>query len=382
MDSEFKPYNFSNIPTAEELKNFMAWCSFYNVSDIDIQGGSALSVSLHGRRCKASNFVLPNDTFARLIDEVFSSDIRPQVTGGKPVDRAFQLDGDVNRRYGLQRGERVRFRCHFIQGTAARQDTALSLTMRVIPSVIPAIESLSIEPELLAAMLPKSGLGLVCGETGSGKSTLMAALYRYCQDKYPDRKIVTYEDPVEYILGRPDDILPPHQAQIGRDVASFADGLKSAMRRNPELIGIGEIRDPETAGSAVAAGQSGHLCFGTVHTHSPGETIPRILGLFPPAIRDSTASALLGVLQFIVVQVLIRTVDGKRRALREYIVFDDALRTRLGAMAHEHWGEHLNNILINEHRRIRDQVAEMYIRQEIAEEEARMFIPAAELRRI
>ncbi|EFG2810537.1 Flp pilus assembly complex ATPase component TadA, partial [Salmonella enterica subsp. enterica serovar Typhimurium] len=112
----------------------------------------------------------------------------------------------------------------------------------------------------------KSGLGFVCGETGSGKSTLCSALYRYIMDNFPDAKIVTYEDPVEYILGNENDLLPPHQAEIGRDVVSFAAGLRSAVRRNPEIIGVGEIRDNETADAAVQAGNTGHYCLSTMHT--------------------------------------------------------------------------------------------------------------------
>ncbi|EBF3227212.1 plasmid transfer ATPase TraJ, partial [Salmonella enterica subsp. enterica serovar Derby] len=128
--------------------------------------------------------------------------------------RAIQVNGDVNNRYGLGRGEKVRLRVHIIQGTSANEEAAISVSMRVIPHQIPEISTLNIEPDLLHGMLPKSGLGLVCGETGSGKSTLLASLYRHCQDTAPDRKIVTYEDPIEYILGRACDLLPPHQAQI------------------------------------------------------------------------------------------------------------------------------------------------------------------------
>ncbi|HFO6257357.1 TPA: ATPase, T2SS/T4P/T4SS family, partial [Escherichia coli] len=133
-------------------------------------------------------------------------------------------------------------------------------TMRVIPSDIPDILTMNIEPDLLDAMLRKTGLGFICGETGSGKSTLAAALYRHILKNFPDRKIVTYEDPVEYILGGENDLLPPHQAEIGRDVESFAAGLRSAVRRNPDIIGIGEIRDYETADAAVQAGNTGHFC--------------------------------------------------------------------------------------------------------------------------
>lgn len=279
-----------------------------------------------------------------------------------------------------KRGERVRLRSHLIQGTSGAEEKAISITMRVIPTAIPDIRTMNIEPDLLAAMVSKNGLGFVCGETGSGKSTLCAALYRYIMDNFPDRKIVTYEDPVEYILGREGDLLPPHQAEIGRDVVSFAAGLRSAVRRNPEIIGVGEIRDNETADAAVQAGNTGHLCLSTMHTKSPGETLSRLLGLFPSIIRDAMAWSVLSLLQFILVQVLVRTNDGGRRAVREYIVIDDELRNKLTRMPHSEWGYHIDEIIRTEKRRIRDYVLEMYIKGEIDRSEAVIFIPPGEMR--
>ncbi|MDA4421400.1 plasmid transfer ATPase TraJ, partial [Escherichia coli] len=108
MSHEFTPYDFHGTPSAEDFKAFMAWCATQQVSDINMQGGSPLSVARFGRRCRASHMVLACDTVSRLTDEVFGLDIRPVITSGQPVDRAFQLDGDMNGRYGLQRGERVR----------------------------------------------------------------------------------------------------------------------------------------------------------------------------------------------------------------------------------------------------------------------------------
>lgn len=379
LPDKFGIFPFSNSYTADEFKSFFVWCAKHSVSDVDLVGGSPVSVSRYGRRERCSSGVLPNSMLGSMLDELLGREIRPRVQGGTPADRPIQIDGDMYGRYGLERGERIRLRSHIIQGTSAREDKALAATLRVIPHIIPDFLKMGIEPDLADAMLPKNGLGFICGETGSGKSTLQASLYRYCQDTQPDRKIVTYEDPVEYILGRSDDLLPPHQAQIGRDVISFAEGLRSAMRRNPELIGIGEIRDTETAEAAVQAGQTGHMCIGTMHTKSPGETIPRILGLFNPQIRDAMAWALLRVLRFIVIQVLVRTTDGKRRAIREYIVLDDELRGKLQEMPHEKWGSHIDAILMMEKRRIVDQVLQMFIQGEITREEAALYLTKREM---
>lgn len=375
----FGIFPFSGAFSAEEFKTFFAWCAIHGVSDVDLVGGSPISVSRFGRRERVSASALPNTMLGNMLDDLLGPEVRPRVQGGTPVDRAIQIDGDMHGRYGLGRGERVRLRTHIIQGTSAREERALSVTLRVIPHLIPDFLQMGIEPDLANAMLPKTGLGLICGETGSGKSTLMAALYRHCQNTQPDRKIVTYEDPVEYILGRPDDLLPPHQAQVGRDVAGFADGLRSAMRRNPELIGIGEIRDTETAEAASQAGESGHLTLGTLHAKSPGETLNRLLGLFPPQIRDARAWELLGMLRFIVVQVLVRTADGRRRALREYIVFTDELRGELQGLRPEKWPAHLDHFLHQEKRRIVDQVRDLYATGGVERSEAALYLPAKEL---
>ncbi|ELQ6884298.1 plasmid transfer ATPase TraJ, partial [Salmonella enterica] len=374
MPDEFGTFPFSRF-SADEFRHFYAWCAFHRVSDIDLTGGSPVSVSRFGRRVRCSLHTLPSSLMMPLIDELFGREVLPRVLSGNPADRTIQINGDASGRYGLKRGERVRLRSHLIQGTSGAEEKAISITMRVIPTAIPDIRAMNIEPDLLTAMVSKNGLGFVCGETGSGKSTLCAALYRYIMDNFPDRKIVTYEDPVEYILGREGDLLPPHQAEIGRDVVSFAAGLRSAVRRNPEIIGVGEIRDNETADAAVQAGNTGHLCLSTMHTKSPGETLSRLLGLFPSIIRDAMAWSVLSLLQFILVQVLVRTNDGGRRAVREYIVIDDELRNKLTRMPHSEWGYHIDEIIRTEKRRIRDYVLEMYIKGEIDRSEAVIFIP-------
>ncbi|EAA8638957.1 TPA: plasmid transfer ATPase TraJ [Salmonella enterica subsp. enterica serovar Newport] len=379
MPDEFGTFPFSRF-SADEFRHFYAWCAFHRVSDIDLTGGSPVSVSRFGRRARCSLHTLPSSLMMPLIDELFGREVLPRVLSGNPADRTIQINGDASGRYGLKRGERVRLRSHLIQGTSGAEEKAISITMRVIPTAIPDIRTMNIEPDLLAAMVSKNGLGFVCGETGSGKSTLCAALYRYIMDNFPDRKIVTYEDPVEYILGREGDLLPPHQAEIGRDVVSFAAGLRSAVRRNPEIIGVGEIRDNETADAAVQAGNTGHLCLSTMHTKSPGETLSRLLGLFPSIIRDAMAWSVLSLLQFILVQVLVRTNDGGRRAVREYIVIDDELRNKLTRMPHSEWGYHIDEIIRTKKRRIRDYVLEMYIKGEIDRSEAVIFIPPGEMR--
>ena len=380
--SAFQPYPFDDGLNAESLRYFFVWCARQSVSDIHIQGGNHLVVGHQGRLRQASPFVLADDTWSKLLDEMFNPELRSTVRGGQPLDRATQLDGDINQRYGLERGERLRFRCNFVQATAGRLDTTVALTMRIIPSDIPDLTQMGLEDELLEALLPPNGLGLIGGITGSGKSTLAAAMYRFCLDTDPDRKVTTIEDPIEFVLGRPGDVLLPTQLQIIRDVDNYAEGIRADLRRAPSIIGVGEMRDLETFQAALLAGQVGHLCLSTLHIHSPGEAIPRCLTMMPSEMREAAASDMLNVLQYVIVQKLLRTTDGKRQAVREYIIFDDALRAKLAGMSYTEWGRHIDGIIRLEQRRFADQAWRMYQAGRIDRRELLVAMSASQLREL
>lgn len=369
MSEELEMYDFDGGIDADRLRGFMVWCARNNVSDIHLQGDNNFVIGRYGRLLKASPFVVADDSMAKLMDEVFTPELRPQVRGGVSVDRAMQLDGDMNGRWGLNRGERVRFRVNLLQGTAGRQDSTIGWTMRVIPSEIPPLESLGLESDLMENLLPPKGIGLWGGITGSGKSTSLASSFRYCLDKYPDRKVTTKEDPIEFILGRPGDVLPPLQSQIGKDIPDFATGIRADLRRAPSVMGVGEMRDLETISAGILAGQLGHLLLGTTHIDSPGEVFPRLINEFPYESRDAMAWSLLGVLQYVVVQTLLRTTEGRRIAVREYIIFDYYLREKLSGMPWPQWGKHINSIIRQEKRRIVDQAWQLYRDGRIAESE-------------
>lgn len=367
--------------TGDALRSFLVHCSRNNVSDIFLQGGGPLVVDLYGRKIRASEFRIEPPQLARLMDDVFSEQIKGDLKSGKGVDRALQLTGDIYNRYGLGRGERLRFRCNFVQATIGDYDMVPALTLRTIPTVIPQLESLGLEDDLFPALLPHKGIGLVVGETGSGKSTLLAAIYQYCAQHYPDRKIVTAEDPIEFLLNFPDAILMPEQSQIGRDVASFAEHLRLSLRRAPGVIGVGEIRDLETLYGAVMNGQSGHLCLSTMHTDSPGETIPRALMLVPTELREAMAHNLLSNLQYIIAQRLLRTTDGKRQAVREYLVFDDDVREALGRLEHSRWRDWIDNYLSERKARMSDKAWALYQQGRISQHELLTVMTRRELER-
>ncbi len=379
MSAELIPFDFSSGLNADTLRSFMVYCARNHVSDIHLQGDNHFVIGRYGRLLRASPFSVADDTMSKLMDDIFSPEMRPKVRGGISIDRALQLDGDANNRWGLDRGERVRFRVNLLQGTAGRQKT-IGWTMRVIPTEIPPLEGMGLEPELMENILPDKGLALWGGITGSGKSTALASSYRYCLDTYPDRKVTTKEDPIEFILGRPNDVLPPLQSQVGEDIPDFATGIRADLRRAPSVMGVGEMRDRETIDAGIRAGQLGHLCLSTTHIDSPGEVFARLLMEFPHESRDAMAWALLGVLRYVVVQTLLRTTDGKRTAVREYIVIDHALREKLGGMPWSQWGAHVNSIIRLEKRRIVDQAWRLCIEGRIAPSELNMVMSPSQRR--
>ncbi|EME5107768.1 plasmid transfer ATPase TraJ [Salmonella enterica] len=367
--------------TGDSLRAFLVHCSRNNVSDIFLQGGRPITVDLYGRKVRASEFRIEPPQLTRLMDDVFSEQIKGELKAGRGVDRPLQLSGDMYQRYGLERGEFLRFRCNFVQATIGDYDMVPALTLRTIPTKIPQLESLGLEEDLFPALLPHKGLGLVVGETGSGKSTLLAAIYQYCVQHDPDRKIVTAEDPIEFLLNFPEAVIMPEQSQIGRDVASFAEHLRLTLRRAPGVIGVGEIRDPETLNGAITNGQSGHLCLSTMHTNSPGETIPRALTLVPDEQKKAMAHNLLNNLQYVIAQRLLKTTDGKRQSVREYLVFDDDIRRELGRLEYPKWQDWIDNYLSERKARMSDKAWALFQSGRINEKELLTVISRYEIER-
>lgn len=359
MDKEFFSFSHTGFDP-ESFKKFLVYAYKHEVSDIHITGGCKIVVGLYGRLQSASNIVLDNQKIITIIDQVFNPEVVGTVISGHSVDRALKLDGGKTQRYGLNDNETVRFRFNFTQGTAGDKEQVISITIRVIPNEIPLLKDLNIESDLMESLLPHKGIGLVCGETNSGKSTLLASTYRHCCDNYAHRKIITLEDPIEYIIGKKSDILPPVQSELGRDFQNFGIALNAAMRRAPSIIGVGEIRDSITLESAIKCSKSGHLCLSTMHTDSPGLTIPRALDLVPVEIRESTAYGLLDALQFIVVQRLLKTTNGKRCAVREYIIFDDVIKSSLNEIDYKKWAFFIDSKIKEEKRSIKYKAINLY----------------------
>ncbi|MFG6495441.1 type IV pilus twitching motility protein PilT [Fictibacillus sp. UD] len=223
----------------------------------------------------------------------------------------FEEVGEIDISYGIQGLSRFRV-------NAYRQRSCVSLAFRIIPTSIPSMEDLSL-PESVRKMATKhQGLVLVTGPTGSGKSTTLASMIDF-MNRTMSRHIITLEDPIEYLHRHRTCVID--QREIGFDTNNFANGLRAALRQDPDVILLGEMRDLETIATAITAAETGHLVLGTLHTTNASSTIDRIVDVFPPEqqgqIRIQLASVLVGVMS----QRLLPTMDGKgRKAITEVLV--------------------------------------------------------------
>lgn len=205
-----------------------------------------------------------------------------------------------------------------------KQKNYCAAALRVISSKISSFEEIGL-PEIFEQLaLKPRGLVLVTGPTGSGKSTTLAAMTGYI-NKNKRRHILTIEEPIEYIHNH--DMSIVNQREIGSDTRSFAAALRAALREDPDVILVGEMRDLETISTAISAAETGHFVMSTLHTTTAAQTVDRIIDTFPPSQHHQIRTQLAGILQGIICQQLIRTADNKKMVpALEILLVNDAVR--------------------------------------------------------
>ncbi|MBI0576514.1 type IV pilus twitching motility protein PilT [Neobacillus cucumis] len=278
----------------------------YKASDVHLTVGVPPIFRIHGDlRRYGQDKLLPDVT------EGMAKAIIPE-----HLWNVFKEKGDLDFSYGVPGISRFRV-------NAFHQRKSVSIALRTVASKTPTIEELDL-PEIITKLVEKpQGLILVTGPTGSGKSTTLASMIDY-MNRTMRKHIITLEDPIEYLHKHGNSIID--QREVGFDTNSYASGLKGALRQDPDVILVGEMRDLETMGIAITAAETGHLVLGTLHTSSAPTTINRIIDVFPPAqqtqIRIQLASVLVGVIS----QRLFPTVDKKgRKAATEILVNNPAI---------------------------------------------------------
>ena len=229
----------------------------------------------------------------------------------------FERNGDLDCSYSIP--GTARFRVNVM-----RQRGSISLVLRYIPNDIPSFEQLGL-PEICKTLAARPrGLVLVTGPTGSGKSTTLAAMIDLINSTTHGH-VLTMEDPIEFMHN--DKNCYVNQREIGSDTKDFNEALRRALRQDPDVILIGEMRDLETISLAVTAAETGHLVFGTLHTTSAVKTIDRIVNVFPPEAQTQIRMQLSGTLQGIISQTLVPKVGGGRVAALEVLVATDSVRS-------------------------------------------------------
>jgi twitching motility protein PilT len=262
--------------------------------------------------CRIDGDLTPMSDAAPL-DEVALAAVL-EVVGRRAPDKLqqFKESGDLDIAY--QDGDLPRFRVN-----AYRQRSATSFAFRVIPKTVPTFEQLNLPPGVEKLAQEHRGLILVTGATGSGKTTTLAAIIDY-MNRHRKQHIITIEDPIEIL--HPDHNCIVNQREVGLDTESFGQALRRALRQDPDTILIGELRDAETAQTALQAAESGHLVLSTLHTIDAAETVGRMIEFFPPEKQEVIRAIMAGVLRGVISQRLLPKVDGGRVAAVEVMVMN------------------------------------------------------------
>jgi twitching motility protein PilT len=296
------------MPQLTSIDDLLEQMVAHSASDLHVTVGSPPAFRVRGHIVRAEGYEpLTSDDTRTLLYRVLSSEQQKQFELKRQLDFAYSMPG------------LARFRVNVYY-----QREAVSAAFRLIPQEIKSLEELQLPAVLHSLASYPRGLVLVTGPTGSGKSTTLAAIIDEI-NRTRSEHILTVEDPIEFVHRHKKCIV--NQREIGPDASSFAEALKAALRQDPDVILVGEMRDLETISTALTAAETGHLVFGTLHTQSAPSTIDRIIDVFAPEQQEQVRIMIANSLQAVVTQALLPTADGVGRvAALEILLPDDAVR--------------------------------------------------------
>ena len=291
------------MPTMEAL---LREAAEKGASDLHLSSGEPPMLRVHGDLVRTEHPALTPDNVNALVNTVMNERQRAHFNDEHECDFACELPG------------KGRFRVNVFMHSRGP-----GAVLRTIPTEIPSLESLNMPPVLKELCTRERGLVLVTGPTGSGKSTTLAAMVDVINQTW-DAHILTVEDPIEFV--HPPKRCLVNQREVGPHTGSFTNALRSALREDPDVILIGEMRDLETISLALTAAETGHLVFGTLHTSSAPKTIDRIIDVFPAGQQAQIRTMLSESLEAVVAQTLVKKKGGGRVAACEILVGVPAVR--------------------------------------------------------
>lgn len=290
-----------------DLTQLLAFTMQNKASDLHLSSGSPPVIRVHGilKRVKA--------------DPLSSDDIRTMLYSVMTEDQRAVYEQDMELDFAIALGEKARFR---VNGFTSRLGSCA--VFRTIPTEVPTMQQLDLPPVMRRFADLEKGIILVTGPTGSGKSTTLASMINHINLHHP-KHILTIEDPVEFFHHSKKALI--NHREVGTDTNSFARALKSALREDPDVILVGEMRDYETISLALTAAETGHLVFATLHSSSAAKTIDRVIDVFPTGDKEMVRAMLASSLQGVVAQTLLGRADGTGRVgAYEILVGTNAVR--------------------------------------------------------
>ncbi len=314
----------------DTLDSLFEWAFRLGASDIRIETHKPVFVQLHGRMRQVTRRTFTEREVEAAVNRLYGAEGVARLKRGEDFDVSYEVQPD--------RRTRFRFR---VNATAvlAHGDDGGAVVARALPVRSRPLSEQNVEPEIIQACMPRTGLVFIAGGTGNGKSTLQAGITRErLLDPDSHVAILEYSSPIEFTF---DDVegttAAISQSEIPRHLPSFAAGIRNAMRRAGDVIIIGECRDGETMAAAAQAALTDHAVYSTIHAGTLSETVQRIVSLCPLEERGALTVAVAQTLRLIVNQRLVPSLDGTRTALREFLVFDRPMRRKLADTNPDRW---------------------------------------------
>ncbi|MGH1456868.1 MAG: type IV pilus twitching motility protein PilT [Alphaproteobacteria bacterium] len=289
-----------------DLTQLLVFTLQNNASDLHLSSGNPPVIRVNGGMKRVKADALGSDDIRTMLYSVMTEEQRAEYEKNMELDFAITLS------------EKARFR---VNGFTTRLGAAA--VFRTIPTEIPTMEQLDLPPVMKRFAELEKGLVLVTGPTGSGKSTTLASMINHI-NLHHAKHILTVEDPVEFFHHSKKSLI--NHREVGQDTKSFSRALKSALREDPDVILVGEMRDHETISLALTAAETGHLVFGTLHANSASKTIDRIIDVFPTGDKEMVRAMLSSSIQGVVAQTLLKRAEGGRVGAFEILVGTNAVR--------------------------------------------------------